>query len=58
MLNRVIDSRDVRAQNAAQSSQSLESSSIRHCSKDELEIIRLKEAMRQWDEYYAACFAQ
>jgi hypothetical protein len=47
MLNRVIDSRDVRAQNAAQSSQSLGSSSIRHYSKDELEIIRLKEAMRQ-----------
>jgi hypothetical protein len=47
MLNGVIDSRDVRAQNAAQSSHSLGSSSIRHCSKDELEIIRLNEVMRQ-----------
>jgi hypothetical protein len=46
MLNGVIDSREVRAQKAAQSSQSSGSSSIRRHSEDELEIIRLKEAMR------------
>jgi hypothetical protein len=48
MLNGVIDSREVRSQKAAQSSQSSGSSSIhRHRSEDELRIIRLKEAMMQ-----------
>jgi hypothetical protein len=46
MLNGLIDSREVRSQKAAQSSQSSGSSSIRRCLKDELKIIRLKEAMR------------
>jgi hypothetical protein len=57
MLNGVIDSREVKVQKAALSSQSSSISSVRHRSEDELEIIRLKEAMRQRDEYYAACFA-
>jgi hypothetical protein len=40
-------------------SQSSGSSSVhRRRSEDELEIIRLKEAMRQRDEYYTTCFAQ
>jgi hypothetical protein len=57
--NGLIDSREVRSQKVAQSSQSSGSSSVRcRRSEDELEIIRLKEAMRQRDEYYAACFAQ
>jgi hypothetical protein len=59
MLNGVIDSREVKAQKAALSSQSSAStSSVCRRSKDELEIIRLEETIRQWDEYYAACFAQ
>jgi hypothetical protein len=58
MLNGVIASREVRAQKAAQSSQSSVSSSVHHCSEDELEIIRLKETMRQRDEYYSAYLAQ
>jgi hypothetical protein len=58
MLNGVIDSREVKVQKAAPSSQSSSISSIRRRSEDELKIIRLKEAMRQRDEYYAACFAQ
>jgi hypothetical protein len=58
ILNEVIDSRDVRAQKAALSSQSSGTSFVRRRSEDELEIIRMKEAMRQRDEYYAACFAQ
>jgi hypothetical protein len=59
MLNGVIDSREVKAQKVALSSQSSAStSSVRCCSKDEHEIIRLKETIRQRDEYYAACFAQ
>jgi hypothetical protein len=58
MLNGVIDSREVKVQKAALSSQSSSISSVRRRSEDELEIIRLKEAMRQRDEYYAACFAQ
>jgi predicted oxidoreductase (fatty acid repression mutant protein) len=58
MLNGVIDSREVRAQKAALSSHSSGTSSVRRRSEDELEIIRLKEAMRQRDEYFAACFAQ
>jgi hypothetical protein len=41
----------------AQSTQSSGSSSIRHRSEDELKIIRLKEAIRQQDEYYSACLA-
>jgi hypothetical protein len=57
MLNGVIDSREVRAQKAAQSSQNLGSSSVHRRLVDELEIIRLKEAMRQQDEYYCACLA-
>jgi hypothetical protein len=47
MLNELIDSREVRSQKAAQLSQSSRSSSVRRHSEDELEIIRLKEAMRQ-----------
>jgi hypothetical protein len=47
MLNRVIDSREVRAQKAATSTQSSGSSSIYHLPEDELKMIRLKEAMRQ-----------
>jgi hypothetical protein len=43
---------------AALSSHSSGTSSARRRSEDELEIIRLKEAMRQRDEYFAACFAQ
>jgi hypothetical protein len=58
MLNGVIDSREVRAQKAGLSSHSAGTSSVRRCSGDELEIIRLKEAMRQRDEYFAACFVQ
>jgi hypothetical protein len=57
MLNGLFDSREVRSQKAAQSSQSSESSSIHHRSEDELEIIRLKEAIRRRDEYYVAYFA-
>jgi hypothetical protein len=46
--NGLIDSREVRSQKVAQSSQSSGSSSVRcRRSEDELEIIRLKEAMRQ-----------
>jgi hypothetical protein len=58
MLNGLIDLREVRSQKAAQSSQSSRSTSVRHRSEDELEIIRLKEVMRQRDEYYTAWFAQ
>jgi hypothetical protein len=58
MLNGVIDSREVKAQKVALSSQSSSTSSIHRRSEDELNIIRLKEAMRQRDEYYATCFAQ
>jgi hypothetical protein len=58
MLNGLIDSRDVRSQKVAQLSQSSASSSIRRRSEDQLEIIRLKEAMRQRGKYYVACFAQ
>jgi hypothetical protein len=58
MLNGLIDSREVRSQKAVQSSQSSGSSSVCRRSEDELEIIRLKEAMRQRDEYYVICFAQ
>jgi hypothetical protein len=47
ILNGIIDSSEVRSQKVAQSSQSLGSSSIQCHSEDELEIIRLKEAMRQ-----------
>jgi hypothetical protein len=47
MLNGVIDSREVKAQKVALSSQSSAStSSVRCCSKDEHEIIRLKETIR------------
>jgi hypothetical protein len=54
MLNEVIDSKNVRAQKAAHSTQSSGSSFVYHRSKDELKIIRLKEAMRQQEEYYSA----
>jgi hypothetical protein len=47
MLNGVIDSREVKAQKTALSSQSSSTSSVHRRSEDELEIIRLKEAMRQ-----------
>jgi hypothetical protein len=58
MLNEVIDLRKVRAQKAAHSTQSSGSSFVYHRSKDELKIIRLKEAMRQQEEYYSAYLAQ
>jgi hypothetical protein len=58
ILNGAIDSREVRAQKATQSSQSSGTSSVCHSSEDELEIIRLKEVMRQRDEYYSGCLAQ
>jgi hypothetical protein len=47
MLNGVIDSREVKAQKTALSSQSSSTSSVHRRSEDALEIIRLKEAMRQ-----------
>jgi hypothetical protein len=58
MLNEVIDLREVRAQMADQSTQSLGSSFARRGSEDELEIISLKEVMRQRDKYYSACLVQ
>jgi hypothetical protein len=58
MLNGVIDLSEVRAQKAAQSSQSSGSRSIRRHSEDELEIIRLREVMTQRDEYYSTSLAQ
>ncbi|KAL5198026.1 hypothetical protein ABZP36_001538 [Zizania latifolia] len=58
MFNGVMDSRQVRAQKSTQSSQSSGVSSTRRRSEEELEIIRLKEALRQRDEYYGAYLTQ
>lgn len=58
MLNGVIDSRQVRASKSTQSSQSSGVSSVRRRTENELEVIRLREQMKQRDEYYAACLAQ
>ena len=59
MFNGIIDSREVRAQKAAQSSQSSGSvsSSLRR-SDEQLEIHKLKETLKQRDEYYTAYLAQ
>jgi hypothetical protein len=72
MVNGIIDSRKVRAQKSAQSSQSSWSSFVPRQLKDRLKIKMLKESLRQWDEemrqwyeamrqqdeYYAQAFAQ
>jgi hypothetical protein len=65
MLNIIIDSWEVRAQKAAQSSQSSRSSFVPCHSEEQLVIKMLKEslrqwgeAMRQWDEYYSQALAQ
>jgi hypothetical protein len=58
MLNGIIDSRKVRAQKNAQSSQSSGSSFIPHRSEERLKIEMLKENMRQRDEYYSQALAQ
>jgi hypothetical protein len=72
MFTRIIDSQEVRAQKAAQSSQSLGSSFVFRHSKERLEIKMLKEtlrqqdealrlqddALRQQDEYYSQALAQ
>jgi hypothetical protein len=50
MLNEIIDSREVRAQKVAQSSQSSGSSFIPRRSEERLEIEILKESLRQRDE--------
>jgi hypothetical protein len=51
MLNGIVDSRKVRAQKAASSSQSTRGSSfIPRCSKERQEIEMLKETLRQRDE--------
>ena len=59
MFNGIIDSREVRAQKAAQSSQSSGSvsSSLRR-SDEQLEILRLREALKQRDDYYASYLAE
>jgi hypothetical protein len=46
MLNGIIDLREVRSQKVAQLSQSLGSTFVHRHSEDELDIIKLKEAMR------------
>jgi hypothetical protein len=46
IFNGIIDSSVVRAQKAAQSSQSSGSSSVPHRSEEQLEILRLKESLR------------
>jgi hypothetical protein len=58
MLNRIIDSRKVRAQKATQSSQSSESTFVPRRSEEQLKIEMLKDALRQWDDYYAQALAQ
>jgi hypothetical protein len=58
MLNKIIDSQGVRAQNAAHSSQSSRSSFIPRRSKERLKIKMFKESLRQWDEYYSQALAQ
>jgi hypothetical protein len=50
MLNGIIDSRGVRAQKAAQTSQSLGSSFVPRRLEERLEIEMLKESLRQWDK--------
>jgi hypothetical protein len=50
MLNGIIDSREVRAQEAAQSSQSSGSSFVPHRSEEQFEIKMLKESLRHRDE--------
>ena len=59
MFNGIIDSREVRAQKAAKSSQSSgsSSSSLRR-SEEQLEIRRLKETLKQRDDYYTSYLAQ
>jgi hypothetical protein len=47
MLNRIIDSRKVRAQKATQSSQSSESTFVPRRSEEQLKIEMLKDALRQ-----------
>jgi hypothetical protein len=66
MINSIIDSRKVRAQNIAAAVQSTGGSSfVPRRSEDRQEIIKLKEvlrqqdeAMRQRDDFYASAFAQ
>ncbi|KAG8064990.1 hypothetical protein GUJ93_ZPchr0004g38295 [Zizania palustris] len=66
MFNGVIDSRAVRAQKSAQSSQSsVGVGSSRRRSEENPEVVRLREEMRRRDEhsrqqqeYYTACLAQ
>jgi hypothetical protein len=66
MLNGIVDSRKVRAQKAAASSQSTGGSSfVPHCSEEWKEIEMLKETLRRQDEqqrqrddFYAQAFAQ
>jgi hypothetical protein len=65
MLNRIIDSRKVKAQKATVSSQSLGNSFVPRRWEDRLEIKMLKESLRQqgvemWrrSEFYAQAFAQ
>jgi hypothetical protein len=58
IFNGIIDSSKVRAQKAAQLSQISGSSYVPRRSKEQLEIIQLKESLRQRDEYYTTCLAQ
>jgi hypothetical protein len=66
MINSIINSRKVRAQNIAAAAQSTGGSSfVPRRSEDRQEIIKLKEvlrqqdeAMRQRDDFYASAFAQ
>jgi hypothetical protein len=66
MINSIINSRKVRAQNIAAAVQSTGGSSfVPRRSEDRQEIIKLKEvlrqqdeAMRQRDDFYASAFAQ
>jgi hypothetical protein len=53
MFNGIIDSWEVRAQKAAQSSQNSGSTFIPHRSEERLEIEMLKVSLRQRDEYYS-----
>jgi hypothetical protein len=58
IFNGIIDSSKVRAQKAAQLSQISGSSYVPRRSKEQLEIVQLKESLRQRDEYYTTCLAQ
>jgi hypothetical protein len=58
MFNGIIDSWEVRAQKAAQSSQNSGSTFIPHRSEERLEIEMLKVSLRQRDEYYSQALAQ